>query len=81
MSYLSCRLTRLLILLHKPSQDTTRKVYTFVPTQKWTKRWTDKDLYAKYGLSASEIAFIEKMVRPMDLSSNVPDEAVSDDDE
>jgi hypothetical protein len=32
LSYLSCRLTRLLILLHKPSQDTTRKVYTFVPT-------------------------------------------------
>src|ERR1019366_4103507 len=27
LSYLSCRLTRLLILLHKPSQHTTRKVY------------------------------------------------------
>jgi hypothetical protein len=37
LSYLSCRLTRLLILLHKPSQDTTRKVYTFVPTQ--TRKW------------------------------------------
>ena len=68
LSYLSCRLTRLLILLHKPSQDTTRKVYTFVPTQKWTRRWTDEDLYAKYGISAGEIAFIEKVVRPMDLS-------------
>lgn len=65
LSYLSCRLTRFLILLHKPSQDTTRKVYTFVPTQDWTKRWTDQDLYAKYGISASEIAFIEKVVRPM----------------
>jgi hypothetical protein len=65
LSYLACRLTRLLILLHKPSQDTTRKVYSFVPTQKWTKRWTDEDLYAKYGISASEIAFIEKVVRPM----------------
>lgn len=67
LSYLSCRLTRLLILLHKPSQDTTRKVYTFVPTQEWTKLWTDKDLYAKYDISASEIEFIEKVVRPMDL--------------
>lgn len=65
LSYLCCRLTRLLILLHKPSQHVTRKVYSFVPTQKWTKRWTDEDLYAKYGLSASEIAFIEKVVRPM----------------
>ena len=66
LSYLSCRLTRLLILLHKPTQHTARKVYEFVPTQKWTKRWTDEDLYAKYGISASEIAFIEKVVRPMD---------------
>ncbi len=74
LSYLSCRLTRLLILLHKPSQDTTRKVYSFVPTQKWTKRWTDEDLYTKYGISASEIAFIEKIVRPMDLSGDASDE-------
>jgi site-specific DNA-methyltransferase (adenine-specific) len=71
LSYLSCRLTRLLILLHKPSQDTTRKVYTFIPTQAWTKRWTDDDLYAKYGISPSEIEFIEKLVRPMDLASDL----------
>jgi Eco57I restriction-modification methylase len=71
LSYLSCRLTRLLILLHKPSQDTTRKVYTFVPTQARTKRWTDEDLYAKYGISPSEIEFIEKLVRPMKLTSDL----------
>lgn len=71
LSYLTCRLTRLLILLHKPSQDTTRKVYTFVPKQEWTKRWTDEDLYAKYGISASEIEFIEKVVRPMELTSDL----------
>lgn len=65
LSSLSCRLTRFLIQLHKPSQNTTRKVYSFVPTQKWTRRWTDKDLYAKYGISASEIAFIESIVRSM----------------
>jgi site-specific DNA-methyltransferase (adenine-specific) len=74
LSYLSCRLTRLLILLHKPSQDTSRKVYSFVPMQKWTKRWTDEDLYTKYSISASEIAFIEKVVRPMDLSGDASDE-------
>jgi len=71
LSYLTCRLTRLLILLHKPSQDTTRKVYTFVPTQDWTKRWTDEDLYAKYGIAPHEIEFIEKVVRPMDLSTDL----------
>lgn len=67
LSYLCCRLTRLLILLHKPSQDTTRKVYTFVPTQDWTKAWTDEDLYEKYGITGEEIAFIEKLVRPLEL--------------
>lgn len=81
LSYLSCRLTRLLILLHKPSQHVTRKVYTFVPTQDWSRPWTDADLYAKYQLSEDEIAFIEKVVRPMDLSCHAPDEVVSDDDE
>lgn len=74
LSYLSCRLTRLLVLLHKPSQDTTRKVYTFVPIQKWTKRWTDEDLYKKYGITEEEITFIEKVVRPMDLSGAADDE-------
>ncbi len=82
LSYLTCRLTRLLILLHKPSQDTTRKVYTFVPTQDWAKRWTDEDLYAKYGISASEIEFIEKVVRPMELTSDLfGDVAVGESDD
>lgn len=71
LSYLTCRLTRLLILLHKPSQHVTRKVYTFVPTQAWDKKWTDKELYTKYGISQSEIEFIEKVVRSMDLSSDL----------
>ena len=52
-----------------------------MPTQKWTKQWTDKDLYAKYGLSKSEIAFIETIVRPMDLTGNALEEVVLDDDD
>lgn len=79
LSYLTCRLTRLLILLHKPSQDTTRRVYTFVPVQDWSRRWTDADLYARYGINAEEIAFIESIVRPMDLSSDLFGEVSVDD--
>lgn len=67
LSYLSCRLTRFLILLHKPSQDTTRKVYTFVPTQPWDRIYTDDDLYKKYNLSDDEIAFVESIVRPLEI--------------
>ena len=76
LSYLSCRLTRLLILLHKPSQDTTRKVYTFVPMQVWNREWTDEDLYAKYGISENEIAFVEKVVRKMDFNKSADDEII-----
>ncbi len=65
LSYLQCRLTRALILLHKPSADTTRKVYKFVPTQAWDRTWTDEELYAKYGITDAEIGFIESVVRPM----------------
>ena len=64
-SYMSCRLTRLLVLLLKPSQHVTRKVYRFVPTQDWGRPWRDEDLYDKYGLTAGEVAFVEKIVRPM----------------
>ena len=69
LSYMSSRFTRFLILLHKPSQNTTRHVYTFVPTQDWTKRWTDEELFKKYGITEEEQAFLDKVVRPMDLSS------------
>jgi hypothetical protein len=79
LSYLACRLTRFLILLHKPSQDTTRKVYTFVPIQDWTRTWTDADLYVRYGLSEDEIAFVEKIVRPMELASDLLGDVSVDD--
>ena len=81
LSYLYCRLTRFLILLHKPAQDTTRKVYTFVPTQAWTRSWTDKDLYERYALSANEIDFIERIVRPMDAGTTIEPEVFEDDAE
>jgi site-specific DNA-methyltransferase (adenine-specific) len=80
-SYLSCRLTRFLIQLHKASQNTTRKVYAFVPVQDWSMKWTDDELYSKYGITATEIAFIEKVVRPMDANSQMQYDLIPDDDE
>lgn len=67
LSYLSCRLTRLLIQLRKASQHVTSRVYGFVPVQDWTRQWTDSDLYERYSLTDEEIAFVEKVVRPMEL--------------
>ena len=57
---------RFLIQLQKSSQNTTRKVYKFVPSQEWNKQWTDEELYKIYELNEDEICFINKIVRPMD---------------
>lgn len=67
LAYLSCRVTRFLILLHKPSQNTTRNVYTFVPAQDWSVPWTDDLLRDRYGITEDEMAFIDKVVRPMEI--------------
>lgn len=72
--YLSTRFLRFLVLLNKPTQHATSKVYTFVPVQDFKKRWTDEELYKKYGISNDEVAFIESLVRPMDLTQNDNDE-------
>lgn len=82
-SYISCKLARFLVMLHKPSQHATKKVYTFVPMQDFSESWTDEKLYAKYGLSDEEIAFVEWMIRPMDISGGSIDEitSVGDDEE
>lgn len=66
MSYMRTRFFRFLVLLNKPTQDATSKVYTFVPVQDFSKPWTDEKLYKKYGITKEEIAFIESMVRPME---------------
>jgi hypothetical protein len=70
ISYLTTRLARFLVLLHKPSADATRAVYTFVPKLNFTSGWTDEMLYKKYGITVEEIAFIESMIRPMDLEND-----------
>lgn len=81
-SYISCKLTRFLVMLHKPAQHATRKVYTFVPSQDFSQSWSDQKLYEKYGLSDEEIAFVEWMIRPMDINGDLfGDVAVADGDD
>ncbi|MBO5749064.1 MAG: Eco57I restriction-modification methylase domain-containing protein [Muribaculaceae bacterium] len=64
--YLKTKFVRYLHSLAKSSQDATAKTYRFVPLQDFSKPWTDEELYAKYGLTEEEIAFIESMIRPME---------------
>ena len=41
-----------------------------VPQQDFSKSWTDEELYEKYGLTDDEIAFIESMIKPMELGGD-----------
>ncbi len=66
MEYIRTKFFRFLVSLKKISQDATQRVYEFVPIQDFSKPWTDEELYAKYGLTDDEIAFIESMIKPMD---------------
>jgi site-specific DNA-methyltransferase (adenine-specific) len=70
ITYIKCRLFRFLVLLKKNTQQSHRNVYSFVPMQDFSKPWTDRELYEKYGLTEDEIEFIEKLVRPMKISIN-----------
>lgn len=65
-SYIKTRFFRFLVMLRKPTQDALKRVYSFVPIQKYDQAWTDEKLYKKYELTEDEIQFIESMIRPMD---------------
>ena len=66
ISYVSTKFFHFLVGLRKNTQDAMSKVYRFVPLQDFSKPWTDAELYRKYRLTEKEIAFIEKMIRPME---------------
>ena len=68
-AYLRTRFVRFLVSLRKATQHANRSVYAFVPDILLNCEWTDEKLYKRYGLTKDEIAFIESMVRPMEVES------------
>ncbi len=66
VTYLKTKFVRILVSSVKMTQDCLSGVFRFVPLQDFTRPWTDADLYAKYGLTEEEIAFIESMIKPME---------------
>ena len=66
IKYIQTRFFRYLVSIKKKTQNGPRGVYQFVPLQDFSKPWTDKELYEKYGLSQEEIDFIESMIKPME---------------
>lgn len=69
ISYMSTKFFRFMVLLLKNTQHATKSVYKLTPMQDFSKSWTDEELYKKYGLTEDEIAFIDSMIRPMELNN------------
>ncbi len=67
LTYLSTKFLRFLVMLKKASQHTLKIVYEFVPLLDLNKSWTDKELYELFGINDEEIAFIDSMVREMNI--------------
>ncbi len=68
-SYYCTKFFRFLVSLRKITQDSLRGTYSWVPMQNWDKEWSDEKLYKKYVLDADEIAYIESVIKPMDISA------------
>ena len=76
LKYIKTKFARTMLGVLKITQHNTRHTWKYVPLQDftassdidWSKPSTeiDQHLYAKYGLDADEIAFIEAKIRPMD---------------
>ena len=66
VTYLKTKFLRFLVLLNKPTQHATSKVYTYVPEQDFSVAWTDEKLFEKYGINKDEQDFIDSLIRPME---------------
>jgi site-specific DNA-methyltransferase (adenine-specific) len=64
--YLRTRFVRYLVSAILLTQNITRSSFFFVPSQDFSKPWTDAELYRKYRLTSSEIERIESTIRPME---------------
>mgnify|MGYP005983386959 CR=1 FL=1 len=75
LSYVKSKFARAMLGVLKVTQDNKRHTWKYVPQQDFTSNsdidWSksipeiDAQLYAKYGLDESEIAFIEDKIKPM----------------
>lgn len=68
ISYFCCKLTRLLIKIAMSSVNISKEVFQFVPDVSFEKHWNDDSLYTHFSLTKEEISFVERFIKPMQLS-------------
>ena len=65
-NYMRTKFFRFLVSLRKVAQHNKSDNFAFVPDLPTDVEWTDAALFARYGISDEEIAFIDTMIRTMD---------------
>ncbi|AWW50568.1 Eco57I restriction-modification methylase domain-containing protein [Polynucleobacter paneuropaeus] len=65
-SYLKTKFVRFLVAQMSFSQDITKDRFLFAPSLSMKKKWSEKDLYERYGLTKDEITHISNKIKPME---------------
>lgn len=65
--YMSLKFPRFMMKQTLSSMNISSENFRFVPFLDYSKEWTDRELYNRYGLSNEEISCIEALIRPMEI--------------
>ena len=58
---------RFMMLLAKNGHNLTNKVYRYVPVLDLSKKWTDRKLYKRYGITKKEQDFIRSVIKDVNV--------------
>lgn len=64
--YMCLRFPRFLLHETYSSMNISKQNFRFVPFLDYSKEWTDKELFERYGCNEEEISMIESIIRPME---------------
>ena len=64
MKYMQTRLFLFLLYYGHGTMQVNQNVFDLIPLVDFSKSWTDTELYAKFGLSTDDIAFIDSLIKP-----------------
>ena len=64
--YMCLKFPRFLLHETYSSMNISKQNFRFVPFLDYSKEWTDKELFKRYGCNEEEISMIESIIRPME---------------
>ena len=71
VSFMTLKFPRFLMHETYSSMNISKSNFRFVPFMDFTRAWTDAELYDYFDLTEDEIAFVEGMIRPMELDPSL----------